>query len=86
MCYFNNYSYDSSYGGELEIAYTKDHIKQYDVEYEKEIKLETVRKIPPKHGNIIIIKTEFPFLVHRARAVTERNFNRYTLLNGIIIQ
>ena len=86
MCYFNNYPYDSTCGGELEIAYTNNIINQYDVEYDTDINLKTIRKIFPKHGKIIIIKTEFPFLVHRALPITNGNFNRYTLLNGIILK
>lgn len=86
MCYFNNYPYDSTCGGELEIAYTNNIINQYDVEYDTDINLKTIRKILPKHGIIIIIKTEFPFLVHRALPIINGNFNRYTLLNGIILK
>ena len=56
------------------------------MEHDTDINLKTIRKILPTHGKIIIIKTEFPFLVHRALPIINGNFNRYTLLNGIILK
>ena len=56
------------------------------MEHDTDINLKTIRKVLPIHGIIIIIKSEFPFLVHRALPIINGNFNRYTLLNGIILK